>query len=83
MLEEKDPQFEELKKLIVSQQLKNYLIQELLKVCLQKDNLTDTETISSFAAQTKATLTVMTNGEHWFHTAEQMAFLDSWLKRYS
>lgn len=49
----------------------------------EKDNLTDTETIFSFAAQTKATLTVMPNGEHWFHTAEQMAFLDSWLKRYS
>ena len=35
---------EELKKLFVSQQLKNYLIQELLKVFLQKDNLTDEKT---------------------------------------
>ena len=32
---------EELKKLIVSQQLKNYLIQELLKVFLQKNNSTE------------------------------------------
>jgi len=35
---------EELKKLFVSQQLKNYLIQELLKVFLQKYNLTDKKT---------------------------------------
>ena len=25
-------------------------------------------------------LTVMPGGEHWFHTEEQMAFLDSWLQ---
>ena len=28
----------------------------------------------------KARLTVMENGEHWFHTAEQLAFLDGWVK---
>lgn len=47
-----------------------------------KDNLTDFEIISSFAKNTKATLTIMPGGEHWFHTAEQMTFLDSWLKQY-
>jgi len=26
-------------------------------------------------------LTVMKGGEHWFHTKEQMAFLDAWIKR--
>lgn len=25
-------------------------------------------------------LTVMENGEHWFHTDEQLAFLDIWMK---
>lgn len=47
-----------------------------------RDNLTSLETVSAFAKQTGAALTVMENGEHWFHTQEQMAFLDDWLKRY-
>ena len=44
-----------------------------------KDNLTTLETVSAFARQTGATLTVMKDGEHWFHTPEQMAFLDEWI----
>ena len=47
----------------------------------EKDNLTSYATISEFAKQTKATLTVMKNGEHWFHTEEQMKFLDEWIKK--
>ena len=27
-----------------------------------------------------APLTVMDGGEHWFHTDEQMAFLDKWIR---
>ena len=45
----------------------------------EKDNLTSYETISEFANRIKATLTVMKNGEHWFHTEEQMKFLDKWI----
>ena len=45
-----------------------------------KDNLTSITTISGFAKQIGATLTVMENGEHWFHTEEQMNFLDQWIK---
>ena len=45
------------------------------------DDLTSMETISAFAERTGAPLTVMPGGEHWFHTREQMAFLDAWLKR--
>lgn len=44
-----------------------------------RDNLTSLAAISEFAAQTGATLTVMENGEHWFHTEEQMKFLDHWI----
>ena len=44
-----------------------------------KDNLTTLETVSAFAKQTGATLTVMKDGEHWFHTPEQMGFLDEWI----
>ena len=44
------------------------------------DNLTSLETIRAFAEKTGAELTVMPDGEHWFHTAEQMRFLDNWLR---
>ena len=45
-----------------------------------KDNLTARRTVDAFVRSHRARLTVMENGEHWFHTAEQLAFLDSWLK---
>ena len=45
------------------------------------DNLTSFETISDFAKKHGATLTVMESGEHWFHTEEQMRFLDDWILR--
>ena len=45
------------------------------------DNLTSFETISAFAKQHCAALTVMENGEHWFHTEEQMRFLDAWIQK--
>ena len=44
-----------------------------------KDHLTSMETISAFSAQTGAELTVMPEGEHWFHTEEQMQFLGNWV----
>ena len=46
----------------------------------EKDELTSYETISAFSENTGAALTVMPEGEHWFHTDEQMAFLDGWIK---
>ena len=45
------------------------------------DNMTSYETMSKFSNQIKATLTVMKNGEHWFHTEEQMNFLNNWMKQ--
>ncbi len=45
----------------------------------ENDCLTSLETITNFATAHRAGLTVMQNGEHWFHTAEQMDFLDNWL----
>ncbi len=47
----------------------------------RKDNLTSYETITAFAREHGAGLTVMDNGEHWFYTQEQMRFLDKWIKR--
>ena len=45
----------------------------------EKDGLTARETMAAFARAHRAGLTVMANGEHWFHTSEQMAFLDAWI----
>ena len=45
-----------------------------------KDNLTSIETISQFTNRIGATLTLMEDGEHWFHTDAQMKVLDNWIK---
>ena len=45
-----------------------------------RDNLTDYETVAAFAKAHHAKLTVMETGEHWFHTEEQMQFLDEWIR---
>ena len=46
----------------------------------EKDNLTSYETILNFTNKTKANLTIMKGGEHWFHTDEQIEFLNNWIK---
>ena len=43
------------------------------------DDLTAPETISAFTRRVGADLTVMPDGEHWFHTEEQLRFLDAWI----
>lgn len=45
------------------------------------DNLQSLDTVQSFAEQTGANITVMEHGEHWFHTPEQVQFLDTWIRR--
>ncbi len=45
------------------------------------DDLTPPETITAFAKTTGARLSVMPGGEHWFHTGEQMRFLDKWIQK--
>lgn len=45
------------------------------------DNLISRQTVNWFISTHNANLTVMENGEHWFHTDEQLAFLDIWMKR--
>ena len=44
-----------------------------------RDNLTSLDTMEAFAREHNASLTVMENGEHWFHTDRQMRFLDNWI----
>ena len=45
------------------------------------DHLTARETVDDFAKRFGCTVTVMENGEHWFHTEEQLAVLDAWLQQ--
>ena len=45
-----------------------------------KDCLTSYEEVRDFSDRILARLTVMKDGEHWFHTEEQMAFLDEWIR---
>ena len=49
----------------------------------EHDNLTSIETVSAFAKQHHADLTVIPGGEHWFHTEEQMQVLDHWIRERS
>ena len=46
-----------------------------------EDNLQSMETVKNFAAGCGAGLTIMEQGEHWFHTEEQLQFLREWLIR--
>lgn len=46
-----------------------------------QDHLTARETVEEFARRFGCSVAVMENGEHWFHTEEQMAVLDTWLRK--
>ena len=66
------------------QDVRNHPLRWDVPTCIlygERDNLTSPETVSAFAARTGASLTVMPGGEHWFHTPEQMRFLDAWIRK--
>lgn len=46
-----------------------------------QDHLTAWETVADFARRFGCAVTVMENGEHWFHTEEQLAVLDAWIRK--
>lgn len=45
-----------------------------------QDHLTECSAADSFAERYHCRLTVMENGEHWFHTPEQLAVLREWMQ---
>lgn len=45
-----------------------------------RDKLTDQQTVDHFVEKFHCGLTVMEDGEHWFHTQEQLNFLRRWIK---
>ncbi|MGN0450294.1 MAG: alpha/beta hydrolase [Ruminococcus sp.] len=62
--------------------VREYPIEWRIPTCIlygEKDNLTSGETISEFSNRINAALTVMDDGEHWFHTDAQMKVLDDWI----
>lgn len=44
------------------------------------DNLTERHVLDAFASRLGVGLTVMENGEHWFHTPEQLKTLEKWTR---
>lgn len=47
------------------------------------DHLTDRKTAQAFAQKFGCGLTVLEEGEHWFHTPEQLAALNTWEERHT
>ena len=45
----------------------------------EHDHLTSLQTVTRFAETHNAHLTILEGGEHWFHTDEQLRFLDRWI----
>lgn len=48
-----------------------------------KDHMTERSVTDAFAQRFACDLKVMENGEHWFHTEEQLALLKRWEKEHS
>ncbi len=48
-----------------------------------QDNLTERPVAEAFRARFHAGLTVMEDGEHWFHTPAQLAVLDRWAQTHA
>jgi pimeloyl-ACP methyl ester carboxylesterase len=44
-----------------------------------EDNITEREVVERFVKQFNCAMTVLEGGEHWFHTAQQIAFYEKWL----
>lgn len=46
------------------------------------DNLCEIDYVASFAKEFKCDLEIMENGEHYFHTPQQLNFFRQWLRRH-
>lgn len=64
--------------------VRNHPIEWNIPTCIlygANDNLTTKEAINRFSERIGANLTIMNDGEHWFHTDKQLDFLDAWIKK--
>ena len=51
------------------------------RVALRATSIGTWFSMLAFAARPGRTLTVMEDGEHWFHTPQQLAVLEQWTMR--
>ncbi|WP_028973913.1 alpha/beta hydrolase [Spirochaeta cellobiosiphila] len=47
----------------------------------ESDNLTEIDILNTFAKKYDCHVEIMKNGEHYFHTPEQLKFLNSWITK--
>lgn len=47
----------------------------------ENDTIVDYDTVKQFADKFNCGITIMINGEHWFHTDEQSDFMCDWLRQ--
>lgn len=47
----------------------------------ENDDHTSKTVLEDFIKSHNAHVTIMENGEHWFHTKEQLSFLDNWMQK--
>ncbi len=45
----------------------------------EHDNLMEQSVVESFCKKNNCDFTMMKNGEHWFHTEEEVAFMNEWM----
>lgn len=48
----------------------------------EKDKIVDQDSIFAFVTRHNSSLTIMKNGEHWFHTPGQLKFIKKWITEY-
>ena len=48
----------------------------------ENDSMTDLATIRTYTAQSGAELIIVPQGEHWFHTPEQLAVMADWERKH-
>ncbi len=46
----------------------------------EKDNMTERNVLNAFVEKNHCTLDVLKNGEHYFHTAEQLSHFENWVR---
>lgn len=47
----------------------------------ENDNLTERFILNSFSEKFNCNVDIMNNGEHYFHTQEQLCYLENWIRR--
>jgi len=50
-------------------------------LCGENDDITEKDILDSFVRKYNCNLEVLKNGEHWFHTTEQLVFVENWIQK--